>query len=345
MKSVFKNKKISGILGILPETLCYYEDEMEDGDSIRNQKIKKNMGYGRRYRAKYNTTVSQLCCTGLHYLLENGILCREDIGAVLVVTSCPDYYVPQVSNLIQADCDLPNDIFAMDIWAGCSGYLDGLLQAFMLLDHIMNKKVLLFNGDIFNRIEDGEGKYREPPYGGDGASITILENTEERCRIPFILKNDGKQKDLIAIYQGAFADIFHRNKAVSKGINLKSSESFQYFQKCVPEVMNTFFHEFQIKKEEIDHFFFIQANRLSVKKFADKLHLPYEQVSMDLVEKYGDLSASLNPVGIVDWYGDELTKDDTYKVVIGAYGAGVRWGAALLELKQLKVCKNIVVNL
>lgn len=345
MKTIFENKRISGILGILPETVCFYEDEMVDGTSVRNQKIKKNMGYGKRYRVKPDTTTSQLCSQGLHYLLDNRILNKEEIAAILVVSCSPDYYVPQISNLIQADCDLPKDVFTMDLWSGCSGYIDGLFQALMLLEHLENKKVLLFTGDILNRMSQEKEQYESPPYGGDGASITILENTEKKSRIPLVVKNDGKQKDLVAFYQGAFADIFHRNSQLPDGVVLKPAESFRFFQKCIPELFTDFFNDFEIDSGEIDYFCFIQANKLSVKKFADKLQLPYEKVSMDLIEKYGDLSATLNPVGIVDRYGDTLTGQESCKIAIGAYGAGARWGAAVLELYQLEVCKNIVVKL
>lgn len=345
MKTVFDNKRISGILGILPETVCYFEDEMIDGASVRNQKIKKNMGYGRRYRVKPDTTTSQLCCQGLHYLLDNGIVKKDEIAAILVVSLTPDYYVPQISNLIHADFNLPKDVFAMDLWSGCSGYIDGLFHAFTLLEHIDDKKVLLFTGDILNRMSREKEKYVNPPYGGDGASITIVENTKQESRIPFAIKNDGRQKDLIAFYQGAFADIFHRNSHLSDGVVLQPAESFRFFQKCIPDLLMGFFDDFEIKREDIDFYCFIQANKLSVKKFADKLQIPYEKVSMEFVEKYGDLSATLNPIGIIDRYGDALLGNDAHKVAICGYGAGVRWGTTVLELNNLDICKNIIVNL
>ena len=55
METTFYNKRIAGILGILPENTYSFEDEVRDGDSVRNQKIKRNMGYGKRYRAKKDT--------------------------------------------------------------------------------------------------------------------------------------------------------------------------------------------------------------------------------------------------------------------------------------------------
>ncbi len=344
MNTVFKNKRIAGILGILPETVCLFEDEMKDGNSVRSQKIKKNMGYGKRYRAKKNTTVSQLCSAGLKYLLEQGIVSNEEIGGIIVCSLSPDYYVPQISNLIQAECELSSDVFAMDMWTGCSGYLEGLFQGLMLLERIEDKKVLVFTGDTLCRLNDEPEVYDNPPYGGDGASITILENTEENCEIPFVFRNDGKGKNLIAFWQGAFADMFHKDDKIKDGVNLNPTESFLYFQKCIPALFEEFYSKYNMSKEQIDFFCFIQANRLSVQKFADKLGLPYEKVALDLVAKYGDLSATLNPVGIVDWYGEALCKNTNQKVAICGYGAGAKWGLTVLDLGQLRICKNIVCD-
>ncbi len=331
MNTVFANKKISGILGILPEKSYQFTDEMDGGDTPRNTKIAKNMGYGQRYRVKPGTTTGDLCIYGMKYLLEKEVIKREEIGAVIVLTFTPDYYVPQVSNLIQGECDLPQDILTLDIWDGCAGYINGLFNAFMYADKIKDKKVLLFTGDIINR--GGGETFTNPPYGGDGAAITIIENTDEKNEIPLLWETDGKNRDMITFSEGAFFDIFHENKLNKSDAQTDPNASFRYFQTVIPEVVKRFASINNIALPDIDRFFFIQANKLSVKKFADSLELPYEKVRMDLVEKYGDMSAVLNPIGIVDELSDEI-RDNSFDTVIVGYGAGMRWGATKIKFEK-----------
>ncbi len=341
MKTIFKGKRISAIYGILPETIRSFDDEMLDGRSQRNQKIKVNMGYGQRYRAKYDTTVSQLCIRGLEQLLNDNVVAKEEIGAIIVSTFTPDYFVPQVSNLIQGKMGLGKDVLTLDYWDGCSGFLTGIMHACMYLDHVDNRKVLLFTGDTMNRLQSsGEfDVYDEPKYGGDGASITIFEKTEnESDQIPFVLYTEGKQRELIAHKMGGFYDIFHLNKSGRDRILEDPGSSFRFFQGVIPAVVSELMEYAKIDIGTVDGFSFIQANGLSGRKFADGLQLSYDKAPTYLVSKYGDLSATLNAFGIIESISniqnENANKKEEYRIVMVGYGSGVKYGASLVNLRR-----------
>ncbi len=331
MKRIFRNKKIFAIYGILPSTSKVFDDEMQDGYSLRSQRIKKNMGYGKRYRSHHETTVSMLCIKGLNYMLDNGVISTDDIGAVVVSTFTPDYYVPQVSNLIQAECGLSNEVFTIDLWDGCAGYLAGLVQACMLADQMKDKKVLLFTGDVVNRLPAGEQSevFVSPPYGGDGASITVLGYSASDFDMPVIIRADGTKNELISIRQGAFADLFHQNNDRNSSL-LDPGASFRFFQDVLPACIQDTLTLSDISLEDIDGFSVIQANALSARKIADKLDIPYEKVPMDLVSEYGDLSSTLNAFGIIHIMkeGDPGSK----RIMIVSYGSGLKYGATIIQV-------------
>ncbi|MCM1232261.1 MAG: hypothetical protein NC489_19225 [Ruminococcus flavefaciens] len=276
--------------------------------------------------------------------MEKSYIKKEEIGAILVTSFTPDYFVPQISNLIHREFDLPFDVFTADYWAGCSGYIKGLQQAFMVLEaQSEDKKVLLFTGDIANRVRSEKEMYDMPPYGGDAASITVLEKSEYDCEIPFMMKTKGDMKDLITFKQGAFSDLYHKGK--NDSLTARASDAFRFFQGCIPELMFELADYAQINMDDIEHFFFIQANKLSVQKFSDMLKLDRDKVSMNVVEKYGDLSASLNPVSIVDYYGDKLLGREKHFVSICGYGSGAEWGGMFITLENLINCENIITDL
>ena len=143
MITEFKGKRISSILGVLPETVGYFDDEVENYSFPVRQtmRLKKVMGYNQHRLAKETSTVSDFGAYGLKYMLDEKWINKDEIGAVIVVTLCPDFFVPHVSNIVQAKCNLNTDIICIDIAQGCCGFLLGLMQSFMLLDHIQGKKL------------------------------------------------------------------------------------------------------------------------------------------------------------------------------------------------------------
>jgi 3-oxoacyl-[acyl-carrier-protein] synthase-3 len=58
------------------------------------------MGYGTQRIVDSKTTVSDLCVFGINYLFKNQLLDKETIGAVVLCTQSPDYFLPETSNVI-----------------------------------------------------------------------------------------------------------------------------------------------------------------------------------------------------------------------------------------------------
>lgn len=160
MKTVFQKKKITGILGVLPETEIRFEDEISNYTFPEKQtaRLKKIMGFEKHRLVKETTASSDLCVFGLNYLLDKKLINKNDIGAIIVVTTTPDHLIPHVSNVIHGKCDLNNDVICMDISQGCTGFLYGLMQSFMLLEHLGTKKVVLFNVDTLSKKVSKKGQ-------------------------------------------------------------------------------------------------------------------------------------------------------------------------------------------
>ena len=92
MITTFTGKRISSMLGILPETIGYFDEEVNNYSFPPKQtmRLKKIMGYNQHRLAKDTSTVSDFAVYGLRYMLENNWIQRNEIGAVVVVTLCPD---------------------------------------------------------------------------------------------------------------------------------------------------------------------------------------------------------------------------------------------------------------
>ena len=93
MNLKFQNKKITGILTVLPENEVNFDDEVDNYDFSRGQsmKLKLIMGYGKRRVVQKGTTVSDLCIFGMNYLFDNNLLKKEEVDAIILVTQSPDH--------------------------------------------------------------------------------------------------------------------------------------------------------------------------------------------------------------------------------------------------------------
>ena len=88
----FRNKRITGILSIVPATERSFVEEMKNFNfpEARSLKLKEVMGYDKRRVAAPEVCVSDLATFGLKHLFDRGRLSPGEIDALLVVTTSPE---------------------------------------------------------------------------------------------------------------------------------------------------------------------------------------------------------------------------------------------------------------
>lgn len=346
----FKDKRIRSMLGILPETVSCFDDEVDNYSFPPKQtlRLKKVMGYDRHRLAKESSTVSDFAVYGLKYMLDNGWIRKEEIGAVVTVTLCPDYFVPHISNLVQAKCDLDKDVICLDIAQGCCGFLVGLMQSFMLLEH-MDKKVVLINGDVISHKVSKRDR-NDYPLIGDATAITLVENGGNDD-IYYEMNTDGKRADALIIPAGGFrmpstgdtavmVDQGDGNYRSLNDICMNGSEVFSFVQSEVPPLLENAFKRNSKTVDDFDWFLFHQPNRFMLEKLAEKARLPVSKLPMNLVENIGNPSgASIPLTAIINCKADLLNKNN--RCCLSAFGSGLAWGVILMNIGQLSNCEII----
>lgn len=348
----FKNKRISGILSILPSNEINFSDEISNYNFSEKQSIKlgKIMGYGTRRIVNTDTCVSDLCTHGLNYLFENDLLDKNSFQALVLCTQSPDQFIPATSSIIAGNLKLNEDVICMDINQGCAGFEVGLMQAFMLLDTGSINKVILLNADVLSKkvsIKDRNSR----PLVGDGASITIIENCKNDEIIDIFIKMDGSGALSLQIPAGGFKLPSNEETSVlvedsagnSRSLNdlvMKGDEVFNFVQTKVPELLGEMFYKLNIDKEFFDYYFFHQPNKFMLEKLAEKLEIPYNKMPNNICEKYGNGSNNTVPLTICENLGKSSLKG-SYKVCLGGFGVGLTWSLIKCKLENLHFCEII----
>lgn len=358
MKTVFHGKRISTLLGVLPQTSIRFEDEIENYTFPPKQtlRLQKVMGYKEHRIVKPTTATSDLCIAGLDHLLKKKVICREEIGAVIVATTSPDYWIPPVSRLVHGAFQLPEDVYCIDVNEGCAAFLMGLVQAMMTLEHMENgKKALVFASDVLSKKTSRQDR-NSYPLIGDGAGIAIVENDNNAHDIHTVVYNSGEMGQALLIPAGGSRMPCTPETAVMKdengdgnlrcldNLHMDGAAVFNFVQTKVPPMIENVLAYAGETKEAIDWFLLHQPNKFMVRKLAEKLKIPYDKVPDDLVENYGNSSGACIPINAVHTLGDRLEKE-TFRCVLSAFGSGLCWIAMTMELGGLDCCEMLISHL
>jgi 3-oxoacyl-[acyl-carrier-protein] synthase III len=352
MKLKFYNKKITGIISILPKNKVYFKNEINNYNFSKKQSLKlaKIMGYSARRVVNEKTSVSDLCVFGLNYLFKNKLLKRDKIDALVLITQSPDYFLPPTSNVISGKINLRSDVICLDINQGCAGYEVGLIQAFMLLEQKNISKVIVLNADVLSKkvsIKDRNSR----PLIGDGATITIVEKSKANEEINAYIKMDGKKYDSLIIPAGGFKQQSNSNtKKLKKdkfgnsrsleNLLMKGDDIFNFVITKVPEMLKTIYKDLKINKKYFDYYFFHQPNKFILEKLANKIEIPNSKLPSNIVENFGNGSGITVPLNICFNLGNKATKKK-YKVCLGGFGVGLTWSIIVCNIKKLSFCKII----
>lgn len=352
MNLKFQNKKITGILTVLPENEIAFEEEIDNYNFSKSQSIKLKliMGYNKRRVVKGDTTISDLCIYGLNYLFNNDLLNKETIDALILVTQSPDYFMPPTSHVIHGELGLKEDMICLDINQGCSGYIVGLNQALLLLEQENINKVVVLNADVLSKKVSKQDRNNNPQIG-DGAAITIVESASTESTIYSSVKVEGKGADVLIIPAGGFKtpstpatgileEDSSGNVRSKDHLVMKGDEVFNFVQREIPPMIEDLLFTAGVKKEMIDYYMFHQPNKFMLKKLADKMDVPYEKMPNNIVEHFGNASGATIP-SVISFNAAEKLQKESLLICLAGFGVGLNWASMVIDIGPLDFCEII----
>lgn len=352
MNFTFRNKRVSGVLAVLPANERTFLEEMKNFNApeARSLKLKEVMGYDRHRLVKGEVCVSDLAVFGLEHLFNKGLLNKEDIDALILITQSPDHFMPPTSNIIQGRLNLKKDMLCLDISQGCAGFIMGLMQAFLLLEQESVRKVVLINADVLSRKTSPKDR-NSYPLIGDAASIAVIERDPQESTIHANLKMDGTQNQVLMIPAGGFRlpstpetavmeDAGENNLRAKDHLRMDGSAVFNFVQMEVPPMIESLMAFAGQPIDSVDYFLFHQPNKFMLEKLADKMKVPYDKMPRNVVEHFGNSSGVTIPIAITLNLADKL-KQGQVRACLAGFGVGLTWGSMLMRLGGFNFCEMI----
>ena len=338
MKAEFSNISISKIGTAVPKNSLDLMSLTDLATEAVLKTIIKTTGISSVRVAENNMTSSDLCVEAANNILEDTE--NEEIDALIFVSQTRDYHLPQTSFIIQNRLNLRKDVFCLDMPLGCSGYINGLFQASLLLQISNIKKVLLLAGDTSTKMINAKDRATRMVFG-DGGSATVLEKGSDT--ISFNIQSDGSGADNLIIKSGAFRNpsdekskipllMEEGNYRSAEDIYMGGMDIFNFALREVPTIVDEHLRDSNITKDDIDLLVLHQANKFMVDYLRKRIKINREKVPVE-VDNYGNTGPCSIPL-VLSLKGNNYKEENKLKsVMMCGFGVGLSWGTALTNLE------------
>jgi 3-oxoacyl-[acyl-carrier-protein] synthase-3 len=329
---------------VIPEHFIDIDDELQyfDNNPKKVARQKKMIGYGRRYIADDRTTVTDLACEAAKKLMEELAIKPDDVGMLIFVNQKPDYIEPCDANVAHGRLNLPKSSPALQINLGCSGYVYALMTAHAMIEAGVTKTCLLLAGDLCARKTDQTNRKAAPVFG-DAASATYVVHSDEECNATFVLGADGKGWDKIVYPYGGMRLPLRKedfdtvvedalgNKWKPTDVIMKGEDVFAFTMEVAPQLIQDTLTEAKWGVADVDVFAIHQANKQILDMIVAKAGIPAEKAPTDVFSKYANNSTNSVVTVLCDYPSDVKIG----KAVLCAFGIGLSWGGAALDLSGM----------
>jgi 3-oxoacyl-[acyl-carrier-protein] synthase-3 len=324
---------IIGTGSSLPEKILTNEELSKIVDT-NDEWITTRTGIKERRVAGKDVATSDLSIAAAKKALESAGLQGSDIDVIVVATCTPDYFFPSVSCLVQNGIGATHAA-AFDLSAACSGFLYGLTVCKSLLDSGMYKRALIVGADLLSKFTDWSDRSTCVLFG-DGAGAMILEKTADESRpahkvLAVDLGADGSLTNVLMIPgAGSRNPITPETlKTHPPYIHMDGKEVYKHAVTRMIETAGRALEKAGKSPSDLALLIPHQANLRIIESIAKRMQLPMDKVFLN-IHKYGNMSAATTIVAL-----DEARREGRLKtgdlVELIAFGAGLTWGAAVIQ--------------
>ena len=322
------NAVITGVGGYVPDYVLT-NDELSRMVDTTDEWIMTRIGVKeRRILNEEGLGTSYMARKAAKQLMQKTGANPDDIDAVVVCTTTPDYHFPSTASILCDKLGLKN-AFAFDLQAACCGFLYSLEVVASLVASGRHKKVILVGADKMSSMVDYSDRATCPIFGDGAAAVMVEGTTEEYGILDSILRTDGKGLPFLHMKAGgsvctpSYFTVDHKMHYIYQ----EGRTVFKYAVSNMSEITATIAEKNGLSKENIDWVIPHQANMRIIDAVASRLAVSMEKVMVN-IQRYGNTSAGTLPLCLWD-YEQRLKKGDN--LIFTAFGAGFTYGAVYVK--------------
>ncbi len=314
----------------VPEHIVTNED-LEKILDTSDEWITERTGMKERRIAKPEEAASDFAFRAAQKALADANVKPEEIDLIIVATVTGDMPFPSTACILQDKLGTSN-AGAMDLSAGCSGFIYGLVTARQFIATGAYKTILVVGVEVLSKITDWTDRSTAVLLA-DGAGAAVLKAATEPGRgiIATYLAADGSHgKDLYMPAGGsAIPASIESVQQRLHYLKMNGQAIFKVAVRSMADVVKRLVEQARIKTEDLALIIPHQANLRIIEAMAKMLNFPMSRVFVN-IQKYANTSSASTIIAL-----DEARRTGRIRVndlvIMVAFGAGLTWGGVLLR--------------
>ncbi|MGC9221819.1 MAG: beta-ketoacyl-ACP synthase 3 [Solirubrobacteraceae bacterium] len=280
--------------------------------------IERRTGIRSRRVAGADERVDQHAAAASRIALQRAGVDPMDVDVVLVATSTPDEIMPNCGPMVAHALGARRAV-GFDIGAACSGFVTALATGAAMIDSGRASCVVVVGADFMSRHVDPADRGTSAVFA-DGAGAIVMVATGQTRIGPVVMHSEGDVDGIILIPRD------------DQLIRMAGHETFKAAVARLSESTEAAASAAGLELDEIDLFVYHQANSRILTAVGERLGLRSERV-VDCIGEMGNTSAATIPLALAYSVESGQLRDGD-RVLVSAFGAGLVWGATVIEWGQ-----------
>lgn len=302
-----------GVGHCVPERVVTNRD-IADHLGVEEEWLTSRTGTRQRHVSGPEERLEALAAAAAGDALKDAGIDAAEVDLVLVGTTSAEEMSPHAAPLVAADIGAKG-AGAMDISAACTGFLASLTMAAGLVEAGRAGTVVVIGADALYRYLDKDDRGTAMLFG-DGAGAVVLTAVEGPSQVgPAAHHSDGDGRGLINLDRG------------ERLIRMDGPTVYRYAVASMTDVTREALGDAGLSVDDIDLYFYHQANARIIDAVGKRLHLPPERV-VNVIGDFANTSAASLPIALSVARQQGRLRDGD-RVLLSAFGAGMVWGAVV----------------
>ena len=294
--------------------------------------IRDHTGIRERHIARAHEFPSTLAVQASIKALKIANIAPTELDLIICSTSTPEYLFPATACLIQDQLGATK-AGAFDILAACSGFIYATNMAAQAIRSGSIKNALVIGTEVLSRFLNWKDRNTCILFG-DGAGAFVLQASDVPGGVlSAVMHSDGSGGDALSIPAGG-SRYPASEETVIEGmhyIQMDGKEVFRFATRVMASATKEALEAAGLTLEQIQWIVPHQANLRIIQAAARGLNLPMDRFVVNL-ERYGNTSTASIPIATVEAVEKGQIKPGD-KIVFVGFGAGLTWGAMVVEWK------------
>ena len=307
-------------------------DELAKMVDTSDEWITTRTGIKVRHITSDNESTAFLATEAAKNALAQAKLDPGDLELIIVATITPEMVFPSTASFVQRALNAKK-AWVFDLAAACSGFIYGLSIVQQFMESGRFKNALVIGAETLSKITDWTDRASCILFGDGAGAVVLQRNNDGRKGILYsTMHSDGHRWE--ALNCQAYGSRYPVNKELSDPnkiyMQIKGREVYQQAIRRIVETVTNCLEHCKLSIDDVDMVISHQMNARIIESASKRLNLPDEKVFININE-YGNTSAASVPIAFDECFRMGRIKPGNI-VILVAFGAGLTWGAKVVEL-------------